>query len=247
MVRVKICGCRKPADALAAADAGAAYAGVVFAERLRRVTPAQAAGILTPARGRVRVVGVFVDAAHETILTARDVAGLDIAQLHGRESVESCAALREAGLEVWKAVRPRSAEELAAGLERYADAVDAILVEGFSEAAAGGTGTGFPLDWLAPLRERLASDDDSRGYGTRDDDSQEGNSRVVGSGSPGPRGGVVARPSFVLAGGLTPDNVRETILRARPSIVDVSSGVERAPGEKDPALIERFVAAASTP
>ena len=226
MVRVKICGCRRPADTLAAADAGATYAGVVFAERLRRVTPAEAAEILTPARARLRAVGVFVDASAEEILSARDVAGLDIAQLHGAASPEECTAVRDAGLEVWKALRPRSAEEVAAGLDRYLGAVDAILMEGFSAVAAGGTGTGFPIEWLAPLRERLASDE----------------ARV-----PHPSTEASQRPRFVLAGGLTPDNVRDAIRRAHPSIVDVSSGVERAPGEKDPELIRRFVTAAHSP
>lgn len=51
---------------------------------------------------------------------------------------------------------------------------------------------------------------------------------------------------YVLAGGLTPDNVAEAIVRTGAVIVDVSSGVERAPGEKDPELIRRFLRAAKT-
>ena len=51
------------------------------------------------------------------------------------------------------------------------------------------------------------------------------------------------RPIF-LAGGLTPDNVVEAIQRARPYAVDVSSGVEAAPGRKDPARIKAFIEAA---
>lgn len=45
----------------------------------------------------------------------------------------------------------------------------------------------------------------------------------------------------VVAGGLTPDNVRDVVATLRPGGVDVSSGVESAPGVKDPVLMERFV------
>ena len=49
---------------------------------------------------------------------------------------------------------------------------------------------------------------------------------------------------WMLAGGLTPDNVAEAIRLTGARQVDVSSGVEAAPGVKDPALIARFVSAA---
>ena len=48
---------------------------------------------------------------------------------------------------------------------------------------------------------------------------------------------------LVVAGGLTPDNVAEAIARLKPDVVDVSSGVESAPGVKDPILMSRFVEA----
>ena len=46
---------------------------------------------------------------------------------------------------------------------------------------------------------------------------------------------------IVLAGGLTPAVVGEAIARVRPDVVDVSSGVESAPGVKDPQLMRAFV------
>ena len=55
---------------------------------------------------------------------------------------------------------------------------------------------------------------------------------------------VAAGRRVVLAGGLTPANVRDAILAVRPYAVDVASGVEAQPGVKDHELLRRFIAAA---
>jgi indole-3-glycerol phosphate synthase/phosphoribosylanthranilate isomerase len=75
--------------------------------------------------------------------------------------------------------------------------------------------------------------------------------RVDGEGSPGGTGRTFdwslvrpvreGTPFLILAGGLHPDNVAEAIAAVRPDAVDVSSGVESAPGRKDPAKVRAFV------
>jgi phosphoribosylanthranilate isomerase len=53
----------------------------------------------------------------------------------------------------------------------------------------------------------------------------------------------LAGAAMVLAGGLTPESVAEAMALVRPDVVDVSSGVERLPGIKDPDKIARFLEA----
>ncbi len=54
--------------------------------------------------------------------------------------------------------------------------------------------------------------------------------------------GVSNHHRLIVSGGLRPDNVAEAIAHLRPGGVDVSTGVEAAPGRKDPLLLRNFIA-----
>jgi phosphoribosylanthranilate isomerase len=85
MIRVKLCGVRRPEDALLCAEAGADEVGVVFAPRSkRRVTVEEARAIRAALPSAVPLVGVFQDASLEEALRIAREVGLAALQFHGK-------------------------------------------------------------------------------------------------------------------------------------------------------------------
>jgi phosphoribosylanthranilate isomerase len=142
MVFTKVCGITNPGDARAAADAGADAIGLIFAESPRKVTLEEARKVSVGLPENILKVGVFVDAEPGEVLEIAREVGLDLAQLHGDETPETVAAIRNAGLPVMKALRVRNMEALGA-LERYE--ADLFMLDAWSARARGGTGETF--DW----------------------------------------------------------------------------------------------------
>ena len=223
-VEVKVCGLRRPADVAVAGEAGATYFGVVYAGGPRRVTDQEAREVVLAAGGRP-VLAVWGLPDRDAILKARDVAGFRGVQLHGGSDPRLADALRADGLMVWRVLRLASHAELS-HLDHMMEGADALLVEPRVPGVDGGAGIPLDLD-LAKAAKRAFD-------GTRDA------IRATRSQPSTPRPATRV-PQFALAGGLRPDTVRRAIEVVRPDIVDVSSGVERSPGVKDPFLIKRFI------
>ncbi|MCX2726737.1 phosphoribosylanthranilate isomerase [Thermomicrobium sp. 4228-Ro] len=148
---VKLCGMRTPEDALAAAEAGADFIGLVFAPSPRRVTLEEAAVICRVVRAvsqPPRIVGLFVDAPVEEIQQVAVLLQLDAVQLHGSEPPE---VVRVLGWPVLKAIRVRVGETVEAVRQRVASYFAgeptpyAVVLDTYHPRMAGGTGETF--DW----------------------------------------------------------------------------------------------------
>lgn len=148
-VRVKICGIRRLADAMAAAEAGADAVGLNFWRPGRRYVPPEVARQIARALPPfVCKVGVFVDEDPGTVREIADLVGLDALQLHGAESPETCAAF---DLPVIKGIKVRGPESVT-DLRRYR--VAGFLLDTHVPGEAGGTGRSF--DWSLAERAREA-------------------------------------------------------------------------------------------
>ena len=200
--QVKICGLTSPEAAVACVRLGADAVGCVFyPQSPRNVSRQQAAEICAAVGGRVATVGVFVNEAVEEIMEIVDDCGLTWVQLHGAETGQEIALLRNSGLRVIKALFAEKAPFIkdAAGYN-----ADGLLVECGQGRLPGGNALAW--DW--------------------------GRARSVPSRAP-----------LILAGGLALDNVIVAITAALPDAIDVSSGVEAAPGQKDLNKVEALITA----
>ena len=150
---IKICGISDPVALDAAMKGRAAYAGFVFyPPSPRNVTPAEAAALSARAEGRIRRVGLFVDADDSAIGEAIAAARLDVLQLHGKETPERAAQLRTRfGLPVWKALSVASTDDVTRA-NAYTHAADLILFDAKTPKGALPGGMGLSFDWSLVAR-----------------------------------------------------------------------------------------------
>jgi len=216
MTWIKICGMTNLEDALAAVDAGVDAVGFVFYEKSpRKITAEAASEVVRKLPQHLEKVGVFVDAACDSIRDTVSQAGLTAVQLHGKVSMNSVrqdsrTTVESVGVSKLILMIPGSAL-VDGGIfmsEKVHEGTFAVLIDAELNGVSGGTGATF--DWKAT----------------------QGIVRSIGIGLP-----------VIVAGGLTPFNVEEAIILFRPWGVDVASGVEASPGKKDPDRVRAFVKA----
>ena len=210
---VKICGNTSLEDALVAIDAKADAVGFVFVPSPRRVTPAEVAAITPHLPATIEKIGVFVDAALEEIVSTVQFCGLTGVQLHFDAEPDLPARLHQ----------------------RLGPEVRILRVIHFSAETAGQHAT-----QIAEYDQDLHVD------------AVLVDSRIAAAvgGTGVPFAWEAARATVfqgakafkrIAAGGLTPANVAEAIAALRPWGVDAVSGVEAAPGRKDPAKVRELI------
>jgi phosphoribosylanthranilate isomerase len=139
----------RPLDAALAAEIGATYVGVVFADGPRRVTPAQARHILDSAGPKVKRAGVFGTNSPDEIARVSEEARLDVVQLHADPTTADVRAVRKRfSGEVWAAIRI-SGSHIPPDAEMLFDTADAVVLDARSEKRLGGTGKALPWNDLA--------------------------------------------------------------------------------------------------
>jgi len=253
MTWIKICGITNLDDALAAADAGANALGFVFhPQSPRHITIEAARSIVAQLPQPIEKVGVFVNETADRVRDAVRQVGLATVQLSGDESVEFSRTLfqelanrssrptifRSWPAKVFDAPAGQSVgwDPVAVGVVEKDQAYKGKRVHKIHVAKNGdlflethgfrpGVISGVLLD---------SSTAEKRG-GTGHSFDWE---RVQ------PWAGIINSISkLIVAGGLRPGNVQDAIHLLHPWGVDVCTGVEHAPGNKDPRKIRAFVRA----
>ncbi len=211
MFRIKVCGVTSAEDALGAVEAGADAVGINFFPGSTRFVPPSLAQPIVKALGD-RATAVAVF-VNERPETIEAICGSLEIRVVQMSGHESADSLAGIRYPVIKAVHLSAG----AGLDSLVGyPCGAFLLDAAVPGEYGGTGR--CLDWQA-LGRMIGGP-----Y-----------IRVGDGGSAG-----TGRP-WLLAGGLTPENVAEAIRTARPYGVDVASGVEKGPGKKDPGKMKAFV------
>ncbi len=203
--QIKICGIRRSQDVEYINEFLPDYIGFIFWEKsFRFVTLDDALKLRRQTSPRIPAVGVFVNEAPEKIAEYVQSGAIQIIQLHGRETEEDITKVRALlpGVPVWKAFKVRSIENLT---RAQASTADRILLD-------NGYGTGQCFDHSL-LAKSAGEGQYEEGHPAQQPDTLY------------PEEQHFLRP-YILAGGLTPQNIPDVIMKYHPSMVDISSGVE---------------------
>lgn len=153
-MKIKLCGLRRQEDVEYVNEFIPDYVGFVFATSKRKVSPDMASSLISNLNRNIKTVGVFVNEDVANLVSAVELAGLDVVQLHGDEDARYISGIRHAlpNIEIWKAVRVRDEMSIIAAEDLL---VDKLLLDAFSIEAYGGTGRTVDLELIRSLINKI--------------------------------------------------------------------------------------------
>jgi phosphoribosylanthranilate isomerase len=217
-MKIKVCGITTREDAVMVAEAGADAIGLNFVGGPRRIDLKQAEVILDALPplvvpvALVSLTGPGAGEMNEQVAELLATRWISTVQVYGEVTNKAVARLAWEG---YRPIVPVPVRDIAFAATRP------VGVSGGGEQGAAAV----LLDTHDP--GRLGGTGRSFAW------SLVAQARALGH--------LQGWPPIILAGGLTPENVAQAIREAAPYGVDVSSGVESAPGHKDPEKVRRFV------
>jgi phosphoribosylanthranilate isomerase len=146
-VEAKICGLSTPETVDAAVRFGARFVGfVTFPKSPRHISTETLRALAARVPLTVGKVGLFVD-ADDALIEERVAAGeLDMLQLHGNETPDRVAALREhIGVPIMKAIKVATPQDVERGIVAYGDVADRLMFDAAEGTLPGGNAKAF--DW----------------------------------------------------------------------------------------------------
>lgn len=152
MTKIKICGIKNEEHALAVAECGADFIGLVFAQSPRQVTPARAEKIVAALKqnnAKIETVGVFVNTRPGRVKNIAERCNLDWVQLSGDEPWEYCLEIARPVIQVVRVSRNRKPEQvcndLVYGKKLLKKQKHIFMLDSSARERYGGTGRKF--DW----------------------------------------------------------------------------------------------------
>ncbi len=162
MTHIKICGIKEESHALAIAEVGVDFVGLVFATSPRQITPSKAKKIvsaLKDSRATVNVVGVFVNAPASSVRRIVESCKLDWVQLNGDEPWAYCRELDMPVIKVIQVSRNYKPQQictdLAYGARILGKQKHLFLIDSNAPEKYGGTGKTFDWKLARPIAEQF--------------------------------------------------------------------------------------------
>lgn len=217
-IKIKVCGITTVEDAHLVTEAGADYIGVIVGVDFspRRLSLEQARPICE--QSTLPVVTLFYNWEAEPIKRAIAALRPYAVQLVGQEPPSLVRTLkRTAGCELWKSIHLPPQGQGEVNIDEQQGRVNALVEAGID---------------VIVIDTVVGSSRENRRYG--------GTGRVNDWVAARRLIEIISVPTF-LAGGISPDNIQQAIELVHPYGIDLCSGVEIAPGRKDPEKLHRLL------